>query len=199
MFWFWVFSKNFLRTSCHFKKNWKRYHHNCTLVLADITRYSCQILKELELSRQIFETYTNNKFHINPSNRIRVFHADRQTDRQEELMKLIASFRNFTTPPKTAELNKFGRWNDVVYGVHRTAYIVQRTAYIVQCTSYSVQRTSYIVQRTAYSIHRTAYIVQRTAYIVQRTAYSVHHTAYSVQRTVYISSVNYSIFKQYEG
>ena len=74
---------------------------------------------------------------------LELFNADRQTDRHEDLMKLIASFRNFMNPPKTAELNKFRRRNDL--------HCVQGTVYSVQCTMYSVRCTMY-VSSVIYSI-----------------------------------------------
>jgi len=37
---------------------------------------------KLEFCPQIFEEYSNIKFHKNPSNPSRVFYADRRTDRQ---------------------------------------------------------------------------------------------------------------------
>jgi hypothetical protein len=46
---------------------------------------------KLKFSRQIFEKYSNIKFHENPSSGSRVFHADRQTD----MTKLTVAFRNF--------------------------------------------------------------------------------------------------------
>jgi hypothetical protein len=44
-------------------------------------RYSCQILIKLEFSGQIFEEYSNIKFHENPASGNRVV-AFGQTDRQ---------------------------------------------------------------------------------------------------------------------
>ena len=46
-------------------------------------RYLCQILLELEFSRQIFEKYSNDKFHENPSSGSRVVRCGR-TDRHDE-------------------------------------------------------------------------------------------------------------------
>jgi len=44
-------------------------------------RHSCQILMKLEFSRQIFEKYSNIKFHENPSSGSRVVQCGR-TDRR---------------------------------------------------------------------------------------------------------------------
>ena len=57
------------------------------MVFTKITHYSCAILMEFELSRRIFDKYSNIKFHENPSSRTELFHADRraegQTDKHE--------------------------------------------------------------------------------------------------------------------
>jgi hypothetical protein len=52
---------------------------------------------KLELSRQIFEKYSNVKFHENQSSGSRAVscgRTDRQTDRQTDMTKLIVAFRN---------------------------------------------------------------------------------------------------------
>ena len=56
-------------------------------------RYYCQILMKPEFARQIFEKYSNIKFHENPSivsRVVRYGHTDGPTD-----MKLLVAFRNF--------------------------------------------------------------------------------------------------------
>ena len=76
------------------------------LVFMYSTGYSCQILVKLEFSRQIFEKYTNTKFHENPSCGNRVVPRGRtdgrtdgrryrQTDWLPAMMKLIVTFLNF--------------------------------------------------------------------------------------------------------
>ena len=45
--------------------------------------YSCQILMKLEFSRQVFEKYSNVKFHKNPSSESRVVPCG-QTDGCDE-------------------------------------------------------------------------------------------------------------------
>jgi hypothetical protein len=52
------------------------------------TRYSCQILNKLELSRQIFEKSSNTICDENPSSGSRVFPCGRK-DRQIDTTKLI--------------------------------------------------------------------------------------------------------------
>jgi hypothetical protein len=58
-------------------------------------RYCCQILMKLECSRQIFEEYSNIKFHENPSSGSRVVPCgptDGQTNIYDETR---VAFRNF--------------------------------------------------------------------------------------------------------
>jgi hypothetical protein len=58
-------------------------------------RYSCQILMKLEFSRQIFEKYSDvNLKKIRPVE-AELFHADRQTDGQTDMAKLIVDFSKF--------------------------------------------------------------------------------------------------------
>ena len=70
------------------------------------TRYSCRILTKREFSRQIFERYSNTKFHENTSSGFRVVPC-RRTDtnthtlRQTVQTKLSVAFRNFTNATKT--------------------------------------------------------------------------------------------------
>jgi len=61
-------------------------------------RYSCQILMKLEFSREVFERYSNIKFHENPSSGGRAVPSDRRTD----TTKLTFAFRNFGNAPKNA-------------------------------------------------------------------------------------------------
>ena len=56
--------------------------------------YSFQILIALECCRYIWEKFSNNKFHENPST------WTWRTDRQTDMMKLIVAFRNFSNAPK---------------------------------------------------------------------------------------------------
>jgi len=63
----------------------------------------------LEFSRQIFEKYSNIKFHENlyPLER-EVFHGvremDNRTERQTDVTNLIVAFRNFADSPKNASM-----------------------------------------------------------------------------------------------
>jgi hypothetical protein len=64
------------------------------------TCYSCQILMKLEFYRQIFEKYSNIKFHENTSSGSRTVPRG-GTDRHDEAK---TCFRNFANAPKTASL-----------------------------------------------------------------------------------------------
>jgi len=64
------------------------------------TRYSCQILTKLELSR-------NNKFHKNPSSRSRVVPCG-QVDGRTDMTKLTVAFRNFASAPKKRYISRTG-------------------------------------------------------------------------------------------
>ena len=82
-----IFSTTFVSNVSHSKKNVERYNKKCVLVSIQSNRYSCPILMKIEVSRQIFEKFSNLKFHANPSSRIRVFPCgvtDRQTDKHDE-------------------------------------------------------------------------------------------------------------------
>jgi len=66
-------------------------------------RYSCQIWMKFESSRQIFEKYSNIKFHENTSCVSRVFpcgQTDGQADGRADATKLLVAFHNFTKEPK---------------------------------------------------------------------------------------------------
>jgi len=55
---------------------------------------------KLEHSRQLFEKYSNMKFHENPFSVSRLFHSDGRTNGQTDMTNLIVSFRNFTNISK---------------------------------------------------------------------------------------------------
>jgi len=63
------------------------------------TRYSCQVIMKVEFSPQIFERYSNNKFHENPQSGSPVVPC-RRTYGQTDMMKLIVVFHNFADAPK---------------------------------------------------------------------------------------------------
>jgi hypothetical protein len=71
-------------------------------------RYSRHTLIKRQFFRQIFEKYSNIRFHENtsqwkPSCSMR---TDGQRERRADMTKLIVAFRNFANAPKTAEGRK---------------------------------------------------------------------------------------------
>jgi len=71
-------------------------------------RYYWQILMEIEFSRQIFEKYSNIRFHENPSSESRGVPCGRTdgrtTDGQTDMTKLTVAFRYFANAPKNERL-----------------------------------------------------------------------------------------------
>ena len=80
----WILSTNFFLNTSHSKNNWARYDQKCVFVFTWSTRYSCQVLTKREFSRQIFEKYSNIRFHKNPSNGSPVVLCG-QADRHDEV------------------------------------------------------------------------------------------------------------------
>jgi len=67
------------------------------------TRYSCHILMKPEFSRQIFEKYSNIRFHKHPFGRSRAVPCKRVGGRKvgkTDMTKLIVAFRNFSNVTK---------------------------------------------------------------------------------------------------
>jgi hypothetical protein len=48
----------------------------------------------------MFKKFSNTIFHKNPSSAAELFHADGQTDRKTDIMKIMVSFCNFIRVPK---------------------------------------------------------------------------------------------------
>jgi hypothetical protein len=98
-----IFSTTFVWNFSDYKKNWALSDHECIFVFLWSSHCSCQILIKLKFSGQIFEKYTNIKFHENLSSESRVVSCGltdggtyrAQTDRQTGMTKLIVPFRNF--------------------------------------------------------------------------------------------------------
>ena len=89
-----IFSTTSVRNISHSKKYSASYYHKCTQVFMQSTRYSCQTLIKLEISRQILEKPSNIKFNENPSSGSRVVPRGR-TDRRTDTTKLIVTFSQF--------------------------------------------------------------------------------------------------------
>jgi hypothetical protein len=82
-----------LRNVSHSNKNSARYSHEYRNVFTQSTRYPCRIVIKVECSRNIFEKYSDNKFHENPSTGSRV---------------VSVTFRNFANAPKIQTTWAFG-------------------------------------------------------------------------------------------
>jgi Ni,Fe-hydrogenase III component G len=80
-------------------------HMYCIFFILDVYRYSCRVRFSMvryyweEVSRQIFERYSDMKFQENPSTGSRVVPCG-HTDRETDLTKLIVVFLNFEDAPK---------------------------------------------------------------------------------------------------
>jgi hypothetical protein len=55
---------------------------------------------KFEISLQIFEKYSDIKFHENPYLGTVLFYSDGQTDARTDITKVIVAFRNFANAPK---------------------------------------------------------------------------------------------------
>jgi hypothetical protein len=78
--------------------------------------YFRQILMKLKFSQQIFENYSNTKFHENPSSGSRDVlcgRIGRRTDRRKDMMKLIFAFRNFAKAPKMTDHSQLNLLSNV--------------------------------------------------------------------------------------
>ena len=87
-----IFSATFVRNISHSKNNWARYDQKCILVFMLNTSHSCQILMARVSSREIFEKYSNTKFHENPPSGSRLVRCGR-TDRHDEANSRFSQFR----------------------------------------------------------------------------------------------------------
>jgi hypothetical protein len=94
----------FFRNIFHSKKIWARYDQKRILFFTYSNLYCCPILMKREFSRQIFEKYSNIKFHEHPSSESQVVPSG-QTDRRTDMAKLIVAFRNFANAPKIVTLH----------------------------------------------------------------------------------------------
>ena len=68
-----------------------------------VTFFSCFILMKLEISGQIFEEYSNIKFHeIHPVG-AELFHAESRVEGRTDMTKLIVASRSFANALKITE------------------------------------------------------------------------------------------------
>jgi hypothetical protein len=99
---FW-FSLPYLSESfCHSKKNSARYCHKCKKA-----SYKVPVIL-ITLFRQIFEKFSNTKFHENPSSGSRV-PCGRSYGRGTDMTKLIVVCCNFANVPKKTLLHAFNK------------------------------------------------------------------------------------------
>ena len=66
---------------------------------------------KLEFSWQIFEKYSNIKFHENPSGWGELFHADGRTGEETDMKKLTVALGNFANAPKHDREQSKTAWN----------------------------------------------------------------------------------------
>ena len=73
--------------------------------LCKVSTNYCQILIKLGFSRQIFQKYSNTKYHGRPLSGIRFVTCGR-TDRhrQTDMTKVMVAFHNFANAPKNGLL-----------------------------------------------------------------------------------------------
>jgi hypothetical protein len=91
-----TFCATFVWNISHSEKNSATYYHKYTWVFDKVPVILCQILMNLEYSRQIFEKYSNTGSHESPLSGSRVVpcrhtHTDRQTRRRS--LSLFAILR----------------------------------------------------------------------------------------------------------
>jgi len=77
-----ISSTTFNRNISHSKSNWAIYNRKCTSVFMYSTRYSCQVLMKLEISR-VFWKYSGIKLHENAFHGSRVVPCGRTDGRKE--------------------------------------------------------------------------------------------------------------------
>jgi len=94
-----IFSTTVVWNISHSRKHSARYYHRGTKAFIQSTRYCFQILIKLDFTRQIFEKYSNIKYHENPSSGSRVVPSGRRY-RWTDLKKPIVDFRNSAKAPK---------------------------------------------------------------------------------------------------
>jgi hypothetical protein len=89
-----------LETFLILRSNERDMIKKCMLVFMSSTRYSCQILMEIEFSGQILGKYSNSKFHGDQCSGSRVVPYGRTDSRQQtDMTKLIVACRNFANAP----------------------------------------------------------------------------------------------------
>jgi len=96
--------------------------------------YCCQILINLELCWQMFDKYSNIKFHENTSSESRVFPC-----RQTDMTKLLVAYRNFANAPKNHfcfnfdNLFLFQVWSETIPKAFPSVFTYCREFYSSAC------------------------------------------------------------------
>ena len=126
-----IFSTAFVWSVFH-SKHLAKCDRKCILVFMWSTLYSCPILMKLEFSRQIFEKFSNIKFHENPCSCSLV--PCGQTDGRTDITKPTVTFRNFAKASK----------NNSGYSQHtliiRPLNLILEGQCIIFCNIYTFQR-----------------------------------------------------------
>jgi len=87
------------------KKNWAKccWGRHVYRSLRTVPIVLDRLKKKLEFSGQIFEKFSNTKFHENPSSRSQVFPCGRM-DRRTDMTKLVHPFRSLAKAPKHSDM-----------------------------------------------------------------------------------------------
>ena len=99
-----ISSTTYVSNISHSRKNWERCDKKMSSALHVNTCYLCLIWMKLEYSWQIFEKYSNIKFHENLSSGSWVVPRG-QTEGQTDITNLMVAFRNFANKPKNNSLH----------------------------------------------------------------------------------------------
>jgi hypothetical protein len=87
-----IFSTTFVWNISHYTKNLARYYHQCTFFFMLSIHNSCQILMKIEFSQQMFEQYSNIKFHVSLSSGSQVVPWNRKADRYDAANSHFSQF-----------------------------------------------------------------------------------------------------------
>jgi hypothetical protein len=114
-----IFSTAFVWNSFYPKKKWARYDQNVHWSSCKVPVILVRFLMKLGFSWQIFEKYSNIKFHENPTSGSRVVPCG-QTDGRKDMTKLVVAFRNIANAPKNnstfSVTVRFSRYLAINYG-----------------------------------------------------------------------------------
>jgi hypothetical protein len=103
---FLIFCTTFTWNISHSKKNWVRYNQKCILVFMGSSRYSCPILKKLEVFQHICEKHSNIKLHENPPSESCFVPWGRRYRRIHRTDEANSFLCNFANAPKKRSMHK---------------------------------------------------------------------------------------------